>query len=47
MNNLERIDKLISRVENLVEDIEKLITMQKEIDKKIFDLKREVDENDK
>ena len=24
MNNLERIDKLISRVENLVEDIEKL-----------------------
>lgn len=47
MNNLERIDKLISRVENLVEDIEKLITMQKEIDKKIFDLKREVDKNDK
>lgn len=34
MNNLERIDKLISRVENLVEEIEKLITMQNEIDKK-------------
>ena len=47
MNNLERIDKLISRVENLVEDIEKLMTMQKEIDKKIFKLERKLDENDK
>lgn len=34
MNNLERIDKLISRVENLVEEIEKLIIMEKEINKK-------------
>lgn len=46
MNNLERIDKLISRVENLVEDIEKLITMQHEIDKKIFNLEKELDKNE-
>lgn len=46
MNNLERIDKLISRVENLVEDIEKLITMQKEINEKIIKLERKI-ENDK
>ena len=47
MNNLDRLDNLINKMEILVEDIEKLITMQKEIDKKIFDLKREVDKNDK
>lgn len=46
MNNLDRIDKLISRVENLVEQIEELIITQKEIDKKIFNLKREVDKNE-
>ena len=47
MNNLDRLDNLINKMEILVEEIEKLITTQKEIDKKIFDLKREVDKNDK
>lgn len=42
MNNLDRIDKLISRVENLVEEIEKLITMQREIDNKIFNLENDL-----
>ena len=46
MNNLDRLDNLINKMEILVEDIEKLITMQKEIDKKILKLKKEIDKNE-
>lgn len=41
-DNLDRLDKLISKIENLVEQIEELINMQREIDTKIFNLENDL-----
>lgn len=46
MNNLDRLDNLINKMEIIVEEIEKLIAMQRENDNKIFKLEKELDKNE-